>query len=196
MADRRRKGGLSFYYKEKKFANERLKTALVYLFWAVLAVLLAYFCIVFAGIRTSVVGSSMEPVLYNGQEILIDRFSYNFLRPKRGDVIVFWPNGNENTHFYVKRVVAIPGDRVLIKDGLLYLNGEMQPQLFSDKIAEAGVAETEQLIGEDEYFVMGDNCNNSEDSRSANLGNVNISAIYGRAWYHMAAQREGLGFIK
>lgn len=196
MPERKRKGGLSFYYKEKKITNEKIRVTLGYIFWVLLAILLAVFFVVFEGIQTSVIGSSMEPVLYNGQEIMIDRLTYNFFKPKRGDVIVFLPNGNENSHYYVKRVIAVPGDTIQIKDGVVILNGELQPLLFSDKIAEPGVAVEEITIMDDEYFVMGDNCNNSEDSRSANLGNINISTIYGKAWFHMAAQTEGLGFIK
>lgn len=192
----RRKGGLSFYYKEKKINNQRIKTAMGYIFWVLLAILTAYVFVVTAGIKTSVMGTSMEPSLYNGQEILINKVLYKFVRPTRGDVIVFSPNGNENAHYYVKRVIGVPGDTVQILNGVLYLNGEMQQDAFADKIADAGLANEIITVPEDEYFVMGDNCNNSEDSRSANLGNVHIDNIVGKAWFHMAARKEGLGFIK
>lgn len=193
---RKRHGGLSFYYKEKKITNERLKVVAGYMFWIVLAVFCAYVFVYSAGIKTSMIGSSMEPALSNGQEIMINRIVYNFMKPHRGDVVVFRPNGNESSHYYIKRVIAVPGDTVQIKDGVFYLNSEAKPLLFSDKIAEGGVASEEIVLPEDEYFVMGDNCNNSEDSRSANLGNVHIDTIYGKAWFHMASQREGIGFIK
>ncbi|MBR6328114.1 MAG: signal peptidase I [Lachnospiraceae bacterium] len=190
-----RKGGLSFYHKEKKITNEKIAHAFGYLFWAVLAVILSYVLVWAVGIKTSMIGSSMEPELYNGQEVLIDRFLYNFIRPGRGDVIVFRPNGNENAHLYIKRVVGIPGDTIQIKNGVLILNGVEQPLLFADRIEEAGTASEVITIPEDEYFVMGDNCNNSEDSRSVNLGNVRIDTIYGKAWFHMAAENSGLGTI-
>lgn len=193
---RNKKGGLSFYYKEKRITNEKLLNAFGYVFWAFLAVLLAFVIVYFWGIKTSMVGNSMEPVLYNGQELLIDRLSYNFLKPKRGDVVVFYPNGNSNSHYYVKRVIGIPGDTVRIENGMLYLNGVPQPFLFADKIDDAGVAYEEILVAEDEYFVMGDNCNNSEDSRSANLGMVKKENIYGKAWLHMAAEASGIGTIE
>lgn len=193
---RNRNGGLSFYYKEKKITNEKLKVIAGYLFWVLLAILIAYVVVYSIGIKTSMVGNSMETCLYNGQEVLIDRVGYNFIKPHRGDVIVFRPNGNQSSHYYIKRVIAVPGDEVQIKDGVLYLNDMAQTLMFSDKIADAGIAKDVITVGEDEYFVMGDNCNNSEDSRSANLGNVNIDTIYGKAWMHMASQTEGIGLIK
>lgn len=193
--NRKKRGGLSFYHKEKKKNNKKIASFLGYVFWAFLAVLLAFVLVYSIGIKTSVVGSSMAPELYNGQEILINRLSYNFVNPKRGDVIVFRPNGNENAHLYVKRVIGVPGDTVQIMNGVLYLNGEAMPQLFGDRIADSGVAYEELIIPEDEFFVMGDNCNNSEDSRSANLGNIRKDFIYGKAWLHMAAEESGIGIV-
>jgi len=191
-----KKGGLSFYYKEKRITNEKIANVFSYIFWAFLAIIFAFVLVIFFGIRTSMVGNSMEPALYNGQEILIDRLTYNFLKPRRGDVIAFYPNGNEKSHYYVKRVIGVPGDTVKIEHGVLYLNGEAQPLLFADRIDDEGVAFEELKIPEDEYFVMGDNCNNSEDSRSANIGNITKDIIYGRAWLHMAAEASGIGFIE
>ena len=87
-------------------------------------------------------------------------------------MIVFLPNGNEKSHYYVKRVVGVPGDTLYIKNGLLYVNDETVEEYFNDRIAEPGLLESEVTLEEDEYFVIGDNCNNSEDSRSANIGTV------------------------
>lgn len=193
---RRKKGGLSFYYKEKKITNQKIKVVVGYFFWVMIAILLAFLAVYSMGIRTSVIGNSMEPGLYNGQEILIDRVIYNFIKPRRGDVIVFKPNGNDNSHYYVKRVIGVPGDTIQVIDGVLYLNGSPESDLFSDKIEDAGVAKEEITLMDDEFFVMGDNCNNSEDSRSANIGNVSSSSLIGKAWFHMAASTEGLGRIK
>ena len=95
----------------------------------------------------------------------------------------------------MKRVVAVPGDTLYIKNGMLYVNGEIEEDYFDDKIAEPGLAENEITLGEDEYFVIGDNCNNSEDSRSANIGNIKKEHIIGKAWFKMAAQNSKLGFV-
>lgn len=192
----RRKTGLTFYQKEKKISNEKMREIGDWIFLAIVAVLLAFVLVYSFGLRTSVVGASMEPALSSGQEILIDRIIYNFTGPRRGDVVVFRPNGNENAHYYVKRVVGIPGDTVQIADGTLILNGEQMKDLFSDGIEDPGAAQDEILLAEDEYFLMGDNCNNSEDSRSANIGNVNKKLIVGKAWFHMASDRKGLGRIE
>ena len=158
------------------------------------AVLFAYVAVFAFGVRTTVIGDSMEPTLVNGQEIMINRLVYNIFTPGQGDVIVFKPNGNENAHTYVKRVVAVPGDTVRIKNGELFVNDE-PTDFFSDNIADAGIAVLDIKVGEDEYFVMGDNPNSSDDSRNANIGNVKLDTIIGKAWFHMAGGTEGLGRI-
>lgn len=139
----------------------------------------------------------MEPSLYNGQTIFINRFVYRLLSPSEGDVIVFLPNGNQNSHYYVKRVVAVPGDKVQIIDGILYVNSE-NAELSEeyDKMADAGIALNEITLQSGEYFVLGDNRNNSEDSRSANIGVINEKDIIGKAWFHLSGESSGIGFIK
>lgn len=129
-------------------------------------------------------GNQWQRQLDAGDEILVNRFIYKVLEPKTGDIIVFLPNGNEKSHYYVKRVIAVPGDTVQIRDGALYLNGEeYEEEIDCETIQEAGLAEEELTIGEDEYFVLGDNRNNSEDSRYANIGNVKKEHIVGKAWF-------------
>ena len=137
----------------------------------------------------------MEDTLYSGQQVLVNRLSYLFFGPSEGDIIVFTPNGNRNTHFYVKRVVAVPGDAVCIKDGKLYVNNIIVDYGY-DKIMDPGIAENEFVLDEDEYFVMGDNCNNSEDSRSGNIGSVSRDMIEGKAWFAIGNGVSFSGFIK
>lgn len=161
-----------------------------------LAVFLAFWFTYFVGLRTTVIGVSMEPGLTNGQGILVNRISYRIVSPKAGDVIVFLPNGNENAHYYVKRVVAVPGQTVLISDGVLYVDGKAYGDEDMDLIAAPGIAENEIRLGTDEYFVLGDNCNNSEDSRSANIGPVHKSTIIGTAWFHFSNGQEGWGLVR
>lgn len=192
-----RKKGLSFYRKKKKISSAALRETAHWFFLVFTAALIASVLVFSVGMRTSVIGVSMEPGLYNGQEILINQLKYKFVNPKRGDVVVFLPNGNQNTHYYVKRVVGVPGETIQIRDGKLYINGVLAEESESyDKIADAGIAENEITLGSDEYFVMGDNCNNSEDSRSGNIGAVKRDDITGKAWFHMAYSGNGMGFIK
>ena len=161
-----------------------------------ISVFAAFVLVYFVGIRTSVIGVSMEPALYNGQEVLINRFAYKLANPTAGDVIVFLPNGNENAHYYVKRVVATPGDTVEFRDGRLYVNGVMEENDEYDKVADPGIAEEPLVVGEDEFFVLGDNRNNSEDSRSGNIGLVKRELIEGRVWFHLGHANEGIGFVE
>lgn len=193
---RRRTRGLSFYDKRNRISKHVLKEIFSLLFEIFAAVFLAAVLVFNVGMKTNVIGVSMEPTLQNGQEILINRLIYKLLSPKKGDVIVFLPNGNENTHYYIKRVVAVPGETVQITDGKLYVDGIPEDDEVYDKMEDAGIAEDEITLANDEYFVLGDNRNISEDSRSGNVGPVGRDSIYGKAWFHMGSETEGIGFIK
>lgn len=192
-----RRKGLTFYQKKKKLNPKVIKDIFEMIVGGLIAVFLAFVIVFSVGMRTSVIGDSMEPVLYNGQEILMNRVIYRLSLPKRGDVIVFLPNGNQNSHYYVKRVVGLPGETIQIKDGSVYINGILLEEDDSlDKMAEAGIAENELELASDEFFVLGDNRNSSEDSRSGNVGAVKKDNIIGRAWFHMATEEETIGLIE
>ena len=193
---RKRHKGLTFYQKKKKINTSVVREVMNWLFCIVMAVFLAFVVTMAFGMQTTVIGVSMEPNLTNGQGILVDRVSYKLLSPKQGDVIVFLPNGNENAHYYVKRMVAVPGQTVLIENGILYVDGKPYQEEDYDLISSAGIAEMQIVLGGGEYFVMGDNCNSSEDSRSANIGAVNKSTIIGRAWFHFGNHITGWGFVE
>ena len=190
-----RSKGLSFYKRKKKISSALIKEIFSWIFGIVISVFLASVLVYFLGMSTYVVGVSMEPTLYNSQKIFINRFTYVISSPKRGDVVVFLPNGNENAHYYVKRVVAVPGDRIWMKDGVLYVNG-LESEWNTDKILEPGIAENEFTLKSDEYFCLGDNINNSEDSRSANIGPVSEKDMLGKVWFHMSGGEDGIGFVK
>ncbi len=190
-----RNKGLSFYKKKKKISQELLREIFSWIFGIALSVFLAAVVVIFLGKSTRVVGMSMEPTLENGQQIFIDRFLYVLSSPKAGDVVAFLPNGNENSHYYVTRVVAGPGDKVRIADGTLYVNGQ-ESKWVTERILDAGIAENEIILGNKEYFCIGDNPNNSEDSRSANIGPVEEGDMIGKAWFHLKSGTDGIGFIK
>lgn len=187
-------GGLSFR-KKKRLDGTKLQEVTKYVFGIVAAIMLALFLTYNFGMKTSVIGNSMEPTLDNGQTVFFSRLSYLFRQPKEGDIIVFLPNGNKYTHYYVKRVVATPGDTVLISNGDILVNGEMLEDDF-DKILDAGIAENEITLAEDEFFVVGDNINSGEDSRSGNIGPVNRSLIEGRVWFKVKNGDNMTGFVK
>ncbi len=190
-----RNNGLSFYKRKKKISASAVREVFGTLFGICVAIFLAAVAAIFFGMTTQVVGVSMTPTLYNGQQIFINRLFYTFSSPKVGDVVIFLPNGNENAHYYVKRVLAAPGDSVQISGGVLYVNGE-ESQWVTEKILDPGIAENEFTLESGEYFCLGDNVNNSEDSRSANIGPVKEGDIIGRVWFHLKGDEGGIGFVK
>ncbi|MBQ2706197.1 MAG: signal peptidase I [Agathobacter sp.] len=189
---KRRRSSLNFGRTRRKFNVERFKYIMTWVAEIAGVILLAFVLVSAFGIRTNVVGQAMSDTLENGDEVFINKLAKS---PDSGDVIVFLPNGNEKSHYYIRRVIGVPGDRVLIKDGAVYINGE----LYNEKIDVAamedeGIAGEEITLAEDEYFVLGDNRNNSEDSRYANIGNIKKEYIVGLAWYRVKSEY-GTGFI-
>lgn len=184
---RTRRRRLLFWQKLK----ERLQEALYYLpvagKWALQiggVCLLAFMIVWYFGQRVSVVGDSMKPALENGDVVLVDRIVYNAVKPKRGDIIVFKPKGNDSSHYYIKRVVGLPGETVEILESKVYINGEkLEEDYEATAIDDAGDATGKIELAEDEYFVLGDDRGNSEDSRDVSVGNVKRAYIYGKAWF-------------
>lgn len=194
----RKHKGLDFNRKRKtKISSAVFKEIASWAFWIAISAFAAIVIVYVFGLRTNIIGNSMEPGLYAGQSILVDRLVYSVSSPGYNDVVAFIPNGNENSHYYVKRVIGVPGDTLVIRDGYVYINGELLDEKgVYDKIADPGIAETEILLNEDEYFVLGDNRNFSEDSRSGNIGIVNKSYIIGKVWFRLSKNLEYLGFVK
>lgn len=175
--------GLIFYEKEKKLNKQLVMNILEMAIVTLVVIFLAFGVTYVFGMRTSIIGDSMEEGLPSSSQVLINRFVYMASSPKRGDVIVFLPYGNTNTHYYVKRVVALPGETVQISEGRLMVDGiYIEPKDAYDFMSDPGIAETPIKLGENEYFVLGDNRNSSEDSRSSNIGSVMRENIYGKAW--------------
>lgn len=192
---RRRKSGLNFGRQKRKVNMTQLKEGCVWIAEILITLLIAFTLVYFVGLRTSVVGQSMAESLKGGDEILVNRFIYKVTNPKANDIIVFLPNGNEKSHYYVKRVVAVPGDKVLIKDGALYVNDKLfDEEVEVASMEDAGLAAEEITLGADEFFVLGDNRNNSEDSRYANIGNIKKEHIIGKAWFRVAPWGD-MGFL-
>lgn len=148
-----------------------------------LAIFLTCFCVIkFVGQRTEVIGRSMEPTLTDGDNLLVDKFSYLIRDPKRFEIIVF-PHRYRANAYYIKRVIGLPGETVYIDPhGNVYVDDVIiKEDYIKDTVLEAGLAMIPITLGEDEYFVMGDNRNNSIDSRSTQVGIVKREEISGRA---------------
>lgn len=150
----------------------------------IIAVVALAYAIINVGLeKTSMLGESMEITLQNEDKIIINKLAYKFRNPKRYDIIVFKQSGNEHSYYNIKRVIGLPGERVKILDGVVYINGEaLEEPMVVEPIRIPGLADEEFTLDEDEFFVLGDNRNNSEDSRFANIGNVVKDDIIGKAW--------------
>ncbi len=186
-----RRGGLSF--RRKKRLNDEIKLLIRNYFLGCLAAFLSGLLLVLSfGYTITNVGVSMEDAIAHNQKVLVNRTSYLLFSPKVDDVIVFRQG---STHMYIKRVAATPGDTVQIIDGQLYVNSALVKDDY-DKIAEPGIAAQKLLLGEDEYFVLGDNRNNSEDSRSGTVGMIHKSQIIGKAWFALSAENSSMKPIR
>ena len=165
--------------KRKKF----FKKFFGWVFSLGLAVVLAWAITTYALEKTNMVGDSMEATLSSGDTILINKLLYRIKSPERNDVIVFKKDGKEHSYYSIKRIIGMPGEHVLIAGGKIYIDGvQLEEVVNVDDIALAGLASDEIILDEDEYFVLGDNRNNSEDSRYFNVGNVFREEIIGKAW--------------
>lgn len=141
-----------------------------------------YLIVHFVGERTEVRGESMYPALNDGDNLIVDKISYRFTDPKRFDVVVFPFQYQEGT-FYIKRIIGLPGETVQIYDGDIYINGKVLQESYGyEEITNGGLASKQITLGEDEYFVLGDNRNNSADSREPSVGNISKDDIIGKAW--------------
>jgi signal peptidase I len=136
---------------------------------------LLFFLINAVSARIKIDGSSMEPNLHHGEFVIVSKINYRFGEPERGDVVVFdFPRNI--TQEYIKRVIGLPGDHVLIEDGRVYVNDLLltEPYLF-----EEAVYEGDWSVPDDALFVLGDNRNNSSDSH--NWGMVPMKNVIGEA---------------
>ncbi len=178
--------------KPKQILKEVISTILY------IAVVLAvtWLIITFVGQRTQVNGSSMEPTLSDHDNLIVDKISYRFKDPERFDIIVFpiivFPFQYEEDVYYIKRIIGMPGETVFIDlDGTIYIDGEaLQENYGREVMLSPGRAGEPITLGEDEYFVLGDNRNNSSDSRDPSVGNIHRDRIVGKAWVRICAGRQ------
>ena len=164
--------------KEKSVLRE-LVGWLVYI---LVIVAVTWLIVTFVGQRTRVSGQSMETTLHDGDNLIVDKISFRFRDPKRFEIIVF-PYKYEEKTYYIKRIMGLPGETVQVKDGYLYINGEKLEENYGNELMNsAGIAAEPIVLGEDEYFVLGDNRNHSSDSREPKVGVIKREDLLGRAW--------------
>ncbi len=166
-------------------SKEETKSRLVGALQIASVILLAFFLTFAFAREMTVSGSSMEPTLRAGDRALVNRLVYHIRKPKAGDLVVFRPANKQNAQYSVKRLVAGPGDQVYISGGKLYVNNSAfrRGGISFNGINYAGSLAEKLQLGEDQYLVMGDNFNNSEDSRYASIGLLSRSDFVGKVWF-------------
>lgn len=187
MGRRRRRRYRSSYDREefdmKEFMSEVGRWAISIL----VVVILAYSIVTFGVQSVTMIGQSMDPALTNQDVVLINKQAYTFDEPQRYDIVAFKLKEDTEGYFNIKRIIGLPGEKVQIKNGHIFINGDVVSDLpFDDLIMTEGLAIDEVTLGEDEYFLMGDNCNNSEDSRYVNIGNISIKEISGKVFFRVS----------
>ena len=173
--------------KEERLANQtdrerELREAFGWIIYILIVICATYLIITYVGQRTKVSGDSMQATLQDGDNLIVDKISYRFREPKRFEIIVFPYRHAENT-YYIKRIIGLPGETVQIIDGYVYIDGEQLDEHYGLEVMNnAGNAANPITLGEDEYFVLGDNRNRSADSRESSVGVLHRDELIGRAW--------------
>lgn len=171
---------MEFYRVEE---TNRLRRIMRWIVDIVVMISLAWFVVYAFGTQVKIAGQSMAPQLCSDNVVLMDRLSYDWGQPNRFDVVVF---EREDRKSNVKRVIGLPGEEVQIIDGFIYIDGQkLEAENDLSRVVLAGLAEHPITLGEDEYFLLGDNRDGSEDSRFANIGNVKRSQIQGKIWLRL-----------
>lgn len=176
--------------------NRKLKEILSTSLYLLVVLVLTFLVVTYVGQRTQVIGSSMEPMLSDGDNLIVDKISYRFQEPQRFDIIVFPFQYEENT-YYIKRIIGLPGETVYIdENGQIFINDVLLKESYGKEvILDSGRAYEPITLGIDEYFVMGDNRNNSSDSRDPAVGNIHRDELIGKAWVRIWPLNK-IGMIK
>ncbi len=140
--------------------------------------------------------SAMDPTIQAGNHFFINKTAYTLSGVSRGDVIAYKSTDSADDTLHVRRVIGLPGETIQIRNGLILIDGKtyMESREFPE-ITKAGIAENPVTIGDAEYFVLGDNRNNSEDSRFADVGNVTAAQIVGKVWF-IEGPSSNRGFVR
>ena len=180
----------------QKQVNKKLKEILSTSIYFLVVLVVTFLVVTYVGQRTMVIGSSMESMLSDGDNLIVDKLSYRFSEPPRFDIIVFPFRYAEKT-YYIKRIIGLPGETIYIDgNGTIFIDGEeLKENYGKEVIKDPGRAYEPITLGEDEYFVLGDNRNNSSDSRDPVVGNIHRDEFIGKAWMRIWPLNK-IGMIK
>lgn len=172
--------------REKKEVNKRqlMKKLSGYVILILIMVILGYSLVSFGGQTLRVIGQSMEPTLQNGDVVIVNKAGYLLKEPQRFDIIAFKQREGDNSYYNIKRIIGLPGEEVTIRDGHIFIDDILLQDIpFEEDVLTEGMALDGVTLEKGEYFVLGDNVNNSEDSRFANMGNILKNEILGKVVY-------------
>jgi len=184
----------NFNLNQERTNENRLRNTINWLIDITIAIVLAVFLVQNLGESIQITGSSMEPLLQSGDSVLVDKINYHFFSPKRLDLVAFQKE-DAASKIYVKRVIGLPGETVQIKEGTIYIDGEELSLEHLGYISLPGLASEPIVLKKNEYFLLGDNMESSEDSRFSNIGNVTKKQMIGKIWFQIEPFDE-IGFIK
>ena len=181
---------------KEKLEDEKVRDFMRWVFEIVVTLVLAAMVGIMLFQTVTMQESSMEPTIAVGDRFFINRVVYKFSSPKRGDLIVFRTNASDDAALHIRRVIGLPGETIQISGGRILIDGEAYKEGKDfPMISNPGLASSSITLESGEYFVLGDNRNNSEDSRYADIGMVKKRYIAGKIWF-TCAPFEKLGFTK
>ena len=182
--------------KEKFEENEKLRRVLGWVFQIVVTLVFAAVVAIAMFQSVTMQESSMEPTISVGDRFFMDKVSYKLSSPQRGDIIVFKTNASDDAALHIRRVTGLPGETIQIADGRILIDGETYREGKDfPTISNPGLAENPVTLESGEYFVLGDNRNNSEDSRYGDIGTVKKRYIVGKVWFTISPLSK-IGFMK
>ena len=181
---------------KEKLEDEKVRGFMRWVFEIVVTLVLAAMVGIMLFQTVTMQESSMEPTIAVGDRFFINRVVYKFSSPKRGDLIVFRTNASDDAALHIRRVIGLPGETIQISGGRILIDGEAYKEGKNfPMISNPGLASSSITLESGEYFVLGDNRNNSEDSRYADIGMIKKRYIAGKIWF-TCAPFEKLGFTK
>ena len=175
----------------EKLEDSKLRKVLIWVFEIVVTLIFAVLTSMMLFQSVTMQESSMEPTLAVGSQYFVNKLAYKTSSPKRGDIIVFRTNGSDDAALHVRRVIGLPGETIQIVNGRILINGEAYKEGKDfPSINNPGMAANAITLEAGEYFVLGDNRNNSEDSRYADIGKVNKKNITDKLWFQISPRKE------
>ena len=180
----------------ERLRDDRTRGIVKWVFEIIVTLVFAVLVAISAFQTVTLQESAMEPTYSVGQKFFVNRALYKIKSPKRGDVIVFKTSASDDAALHIRRVIGLPGETVQIKEGQIYINGNVYEENDAyQEIADGGLADSAITLESGEYFVLGDNRNNSEDSRFSDIGNISKKYIVGKIWFTVSPKSK-IGFIR